>query len=152
MQPSNTIEACSTVEQPGWLNLRQALWPDCPCDEHLTEMAGFIADPGRYAQFVAYASASLPIGFVEASLRIDYVNGTDTSPVVFLEGIYVAPGFRRQGLAAQLVAAVATWARSRGCSEFASDAPLDNELSHAVHLALGFTETERVVYFRKPLG
>jgi aminoglycoside 6'-N-acetyltransferase I len=35
--------------------------------------------------------------------------------------------------------------------ELASDALLDNNGSHAMHEALGFTETERVVYFRKAL-
>ena len=52
---------------------------------------------------------------------------------------------------AALVSAVADWARSVGCLEFASDAALDNEASHAVHRALGFAETERVVFFRKGL-
>jgi aminoglycoside 6'-N-acetyltransferase I len=33
----------------------------------------------------------------------------------------------------------------------ASDALLDNGASHAMHRALGFEETERVVFFRKPL-
>ncbi|MGQ5522844.1 aminoglycoside 6'-N-acetyltransferase [Chitinimonas sp. PSY-7] len=146
------IEQCTSVEQAGWLNLRETLWPDCLTEEHLAEMASFIDEPGRYAQFVAYTEAARPVGFVEASLRNDYVNGTDTSPVAFLEGIYVAPEFRRQGIAAQLVKAVAAWAHSCGCQEFASDAPLENELSHAVHKALGFAETERVVYFRKLLG
>lgn len=33
----------------------------------------------------------------------------------------------------------------------ASDALLDNAGSHAFHEAVGFEETERVVYFRKSL-
>jgi aminoglycoside 6'-N-acetyltransferase I len=33
----------------------------------------------------------------------------------------------------------------------ASDAFLDNSASHQMHGALGFSETERVVYFRKSL-
>ena len=93
-----------------------------------------------------------PAGFAEASLRHDYVNGCDTSPVAFLEGMYVAPVMRGQGVARALVAAVQAWARSRGCSELASDAALDNLGSHQMHKALGFAETQRVVYFRKMLG
>ncbi len=34
----------------------------------------------------------------------------------------------------------------------ASDALLENEASHALHLALGFQETERVIFFRKSLS
>ena len=145
------IERCASIEQTGWLSLREALWPHCSREEHLAEMSSFAADPERYVQFVAYAEPRLPVGFVEASLRNDYVNGTNSSPVAFLEGIYVAPEHRRQGIAAQLVGSVAEWATSRGCREFASDAPLENELSQVVHKALGFRETERVVFFRKAL-
>ena len=90
-------------------------------------------------------------GFAEAMLRRDYVNGCDSSPVLFLEGLYVDPAHRRQGVARALVDAIAGWGREQGYREFASDALLANAASHAVHAALGFTETERVVYFRKPL-
>lgn len=145
------IEPCTSVEQPGWLSLREALWPDCSREEHLAEMSSFAADPERYVQFLAYAASRLPVGFAEASLRRDYVNGTETSPVAFLEGIFVAPEHRRRGIAAQLVNAVAEWATSRECREFASDVPLENGLSQVVHKALGFRETERVVFFRKVL-
>ena len=92
-----------------------------------------------------------PIGFAEASLRRDYVNGCETSPVAFLEGIYVMPHARGQGVGRALDAAVRDWAIVRGCREYASDALLDNRESHAFHAALGFEETERIVYFRRVL-
>jgi len=146
------IEPCISVEQPGWLPLRQSLWPDCATAEHLVEMGEFLARPESFVQFVAYAESHEPVGLVEASLRNGYVNGTESSPLAFLEGLYVTPTHRRRGVARRLVAAVAEWAVSRGCREFASDAALQNELSHAVHRSLGFVETERVVYFRKALS
>ncbi|MBI2754313.1 MAG: GNAT family N-acetyltransferase [Betaproteobacteria bacterium] len=146
------IERCASVEQPGWLPLRQALWPHCRLEEHLSEMSSFVASPERYAQFVAYSSSSQPVGFVEASVRTDHVNGTKSSPVAFLEGIYVVPDARRKGIAAALVAAVSDWAIRVGCRELASDAMLENQASHAVHRALGFQETERVVFFRMVLS
>jgi len=145
------ILPCTSAGQDGWLGFRQALWPDCLRDEHLAEMRSALELPDKYAQFLAYGADGRAAGFVEASLRTDYVNGTNSSPVAFLEGLYVAPAYRRQGVGRLLVAAVASWARERGCSELASDAPLDNAVSHAMHAALGFEETERVVYFRKPL-
>jgi aminoglycoside 6'-N-acetyltransferase I len=85
-------------------------------------------------------------------VRNDFVNGTRSSPVAFLEGIYVVPQERRRGVARSLIAAAEDWARVRGCVEFASDASLQNRLSQAMHQALGFEETERVVYFRKGLA
>jgi aminoglycoside 6'-N-acetyltransferase I len=53
------IEACTSVEQPGWLHLRYALWPDCPAAEHLAEMHSFLAQPERFAQYVFYSEPAL---------------------------------------------------------------------------------------------
>lgn len=147
----SSIKPCTSPEQAGWLQLRMALWP-ADRAEHLQEMQELCAQPDRYAQFVAYSSLGEPQGLVEVALRSDYVNGTDSSPVGFLEGLYVAPGFRRQGIAATLVNTAQRWVKQQGCTEMASDALLDNTSSHAMHRALGFEETERVVYFRKPLS
>jgi aminoglycoside 6'-N-acetyltransferase I len=148
---SVVIEQCTVVEQEGWLRLRQELWPHCSREQHLSEMLSFCAQPERFAQFVAYTGSGQGVGFVEVAVRTDYVNGTDTSPVAFLEGIYVVPEARRTGIARALVATAERWASNRGCRELASDAALENKTSHAVHRALGFHETERVVFFRKLL-
>lgn len=145
------IVPCIDVTQPGWLSLRQELWPHCPAEEHLAEMAEFIAQPKRFAQFVDYDDAGAPVGLIEIAIRSDYVNGAETSPVAFLEGIYVAPHARRTGVARRLIAHAQRWALDAGCSEFASDAALENTSSHAMHEALGFVETERVVFFKKVL-
>jgi aminoglycoside 6'-N-acetyltransferase I len=142
-----TIEPLVSLPHDGWLALRLALWPHCTPEEHLQEMAAFLREPRRYAQWIAY-DAGDPVGLAEAAVRHDYVNGAEGSPVVFLEGIYVAPHARRRGIAGQLIARVADWARSQGIRELASDAELHNTLSHAMHAALGFHETERVVFFR----
>lgn len=145
------IEPCTSLEQAGWLTLRRALWPEGSEAEHLAEMAEFLGAPKRFAQFVAYDAAGLALGFIEASIRSDYVNGTQSSPVAFLDGIYVLPAHRRSGVARSLFAAVSGWAVDQGVHEIASDAAIDNTLSHQVHQALGFVETERVVYFRQVL-
>ncbi|HTL25857.1 MAG TPA: aminoglycoside 6'-N-acetyltransferase [Burkholderiales bacterium] len=146
------IDRCESLEHEGWLALRRALWPQASREEHLAWMAKQLARSGRYVQFVASSGPGRPVGFAEAAIRTDYVNGTDTFPVAFLEGLYVVPEARRHGVAAALVATVERWARDFGCRELASDALLDNEPGHLVHRALGFEETERVVYFRKVLG
>jgi len=147
----SSIKPCTSPEQAGWLQLRMALWP-ADRAVHLQEMQELCAQPDRYAQFVAYSSLGEPQGLVEVALRSDYVNGTDSSPVGFLEGLYVAPGFRQQGIAAMLVNIAQRWVKEQGCTEMASHALLDNTSSHAMHRALGFEETERVVYFRKLLS
>jgi aminoglycoside 6'-N-acetyltransferase I len=143
-----TLE-CPRASDRRWLRLRSLLWPGGEDAEHLRYMADAI-DRGHFVR-LAIASNGLAPGFVEASERVDYVNGTNSSPVAFLEGLYVEPAARRQGIARALVVAVEAWATAKGLAELASDSPIDNTVAHAVHRALGFEETERVVYFRGAL-
>jgi len=132
-----------------WLSLRLALWPDGSEAAHLAGMADSVAR-GHYVRLAVTANGTA-VGFVEASKRVDYVNGTDSSPVAFLEGLYVAEPARRRGVARALVESVVKWALDQGCRELASDSFLDNAVAHAAHRGLGFEETERVVYFRRAL-
>lgn len=90
-------------------------------------------------------------GFAQCQLRRDYVEGTSSSPVGYLEGIYVDEGQRRQGHARKLLGACEAWAKARGCAEFASDCELDNADSLAFHLHAGFEEANRLICFAKRL-
>lgn len=149
MSPSWRVRAAAAADRAAWARLRAQLWPDQD-EADLAEDLGDFFEDARLAAFVAEDGDGL-CGFAEASLRSDYVNGTQSSPVAFLEGWYVAPSRRGQGLGRALIAAVEAWGRARGCSELASDALLDNVDSHRAHAACGFEETERVVYFRRGL-
>lgn len=104
------------------------------------EAACFLATDGETA-----------IGFAQCQLRHDYVEGCETSPVGFLEGIFVAEGYRLTGTGRALLAACEAWAKSVGCSEFASDCELDNTVSLAWHMKNGFTEMGRTIWFAKKL-
>jgi aminoglycoside 6'-N-acetyltransferase I len=132
-----------------WLAMRLILWPEASSREHLSSMADAIAR--EHFVRIAYGDDGSAIGFVETSKRVDYVNGTESSPVAFLEGIYVVPEYRHRGVARTLANEAAQWGLAQGCREFASDSLLSNVDAHSVHVALGFEETERVVYFRKKL-
>jgi aminoglycoside 6'-N-acetyltransferase I len=145
-----TITECTAADLEDWIALRVALWPDYAAEE-LREGAAAMIGASTMLVLIARAEDGEAAGFAEASIRRDYVNGCETSPVAFLEGIYVAPAHRKHGVAKALAEAVADWGRALGGTEFASDAYLDNSASHAFHAAIGFEETERVVYFRKPL-
>lgn len=144
------IEAATFETLEDWLELRQALW-SWGLAEHRAEALAALANPGAVT-FLARDDRGRAIGFAEATLRHDYVNGCTTSPAGFLEGIFVKEPNRRRGVARALVKAVEDWTLSRGCRELASDAWIDDGNSHRMHERLGFSETERVVYFRKSLG
>lgn len=145
------IERCTAQTLGDWAALRQALWPQDTEREHRAEAEALLGQPERAVAFLARTAGGRAAGFAEATLRRDYVNGCVTSPVAFLEGIYVRPDDRNRGVARLLCEAVEAWAVERGCAEFASDVELHNTGSQRMHVALGFEETERVVYYRKPL-
>lgn len=129
--------------------MRLALWPDDSAAGHEAGMAGWLARPDTIVLVAARATGPLA-GFAEVGSR-PYADGCDTSPVAFLEGWYVDPDVRRHGVGSALLRAAENWARLRGYSEFASDALLDNPVSHRAHEAFGFVEVERAVRYRKPL-
>jgi aminoglycoside 6'-N-acetyltransferase I len=132
--------------------LRRALWPDSPIEELKVRIPAMTAPEPHYLVLMALSGTDAAIGFAEVAVRQDYVNGCDASPVAFLEGIYVDPAHRRQGVARGLVASARDWAQAQGLREFASDALINNHASHSFHKAAGFAETERVVYFHMPVG
>lgn len=92
-----------------------------------------------------------PVAFAQVQLRHDYVEGTASSPVGYLEGIFVSDQYRRNGYAAELLSECDNWAREKGCTEFARDCELDNADSLRFHLAAGFEETNRIICFKKDL-
>lgn len=46
-----------------------------------------------------YCIDHMPIGFAQCGLRHDYVEGTESSPVGYLEGIFIREGYRKNGYA-----------------------------------------------------
>ena len=90
-------------------------------------------------------------GFAQCQLRHDYVEGTDSSPVGYLEGIFIEEAYRKQGHAKELLKRCEEWAKEMNCTEFASDCELDNEVSLAFHLKMGFLEANRVICFTKSI-
>ena len=100
--------------------------------------------------FLKYAD-DRPIAFAQCQLRHDYVEGAVSSPVGYLEGIFVTEEYRQKGYAAELLAECEKWAKENGCSEFASDCELDNAESLRFHIAMGFEEVNRIICFKKEL-
>lgn len=143
------IRRAEPSDRPEWLRLRRSLWPDCPEEDHQKEITGYLAGGGQVV-FVAVRPTGGLCGFVEASLR-SQAEDCQSSPVGYVEGWYVDPHVRNQGIGGLLLAAAESWTVAQGCREMASDAELGNETSRKAHLGLGYEETSRLVHFRKPL-
>jgi aminoglycoside 6'-N-acetyltransferase I len=141
------LRPLTLADRASWAALRHALWPDQPLAE-LSADLDVMQGEGFYNLGV-FAGSEL-LGFAEAEIR-PRGDGCDTAPVAWLEGIYVAPGARRQGIGRRLVEAVAEWGRAQGLAELGSDALLDNMQSRLTHALWGFEETKRVVMMRRRL-
>lgn len=147
-----TVRPAQPADAAAWLVLRVALWPDGSRAEHEEEIAWFLSGEAAEPQAVLLAvnAAGRAVGVAELSIR-PCAEGCRTNRVAYLEGWYVAPDARRAGVGRALIAAAEAWGRAQGCSEFASDSQLDNEVSAAAHRAVGFTEVGSVRCFRKEL-
>lgn len=113
------------------------------------ELAGEFTDllANEEAAVFLYCVDDITVGFAQCQLRHDYVEGTDSSPVGYLEGVFVEAQYRKRGIGKALVDACENWAKEQGCTEFASDCELENTQSLAFHLRSGFREVNRVICF-----
>lgn len=125
------------------------MWDDASLNELETDFAN-ITGSKTAACFIYYLD-NVPIGFAQCSLRNDYVEGTNSSPVGYLEGVFIEEEYRKKGYAKELVFACEKWAKEMGCSEFASDCELKNKNSFKFHLSIGFDEANRIICFRKSI-
>jgi aminoglycoside 6'-N-acetyltransferase I len=133
-----------------WLTMASALWPE-ESEADLSKLFNELLSLEHYKAFIVRSDSGEAAAFIYLSLRSDYVEGSSTSPVGYIEGIYVKPAFRDQGVARKLAEIGEEWAREIGCSEMASDAYWDNTESREFHKHIGFAETERLVHFIKPI-
>lgn len=125
------------------------LWPH----HTVAELEGDFSETMKREDAVLFLAEedSVAIGFAHCQLHHDYVEGTESSPVGYLEGIFVREEYRNQGVARALVVACEDWSREQGCTEFASDCELTNTMSLKFHLSVGFEEANRNIHFCKKL-
>jgi aminoglycoside 6'-N-acetyltransferase I len=145
-----TIRKVRSSDRESWKRMRKALWPECPENRHDLEIDQILSSNGIV--LIAESSPSDLVGFAEISIRIDHVAGTTTTPILYLEGWYVDPAYRGQGIGKAIIGAAENYALRAGFTELASDAEINNHTGIEMHIRLGFREVERTVHFLKSLS
>jgi molybdopterin synthase catalytic subunit len=131
--------------------MRCAMWPRLDAGGHEAEMTQILQRgqlhgmPG--AVLVADAGDGALCGFVELSIKP--MDGFETSPVAYVEGWFVDEAHRRRGIGRKLLEGAERWAATQGRAEIGSGCGVENRISHAGHLACGFSEIRDEIFFRK---
>lgn len=137
------IDDCYTLAK-----LAIQLWNNHTLSDLENEFKNLITN--NTAFFMDYED-NIPIAFAQISLRNDYVEGTNSSPVAYVEGIFVDNRYINKGIAKDLINKCEIWARENGCKQIASDCEIANDTSYNFHLSCGFEEVNRIICFKKEL-
>lgn len=129
--------------------MRMELYSALDDDYHNLEMETINSSEEWYCRFIKNETGDV-LGMLEISFR-NIVDGCISSPVPYIEGLYLYPQYRNQGLGAEILKMIAAWCYDRGYTELATDARIENIKAHEFYRSAGFEETDRVVEFRMEL-
>lgn len=153
--PDVTVRTIREGDEAEVYRMMAALWPDEDAEDLPEEIARYVAGrpstPLGGTVYVAEREGGGLCGFVEVCLRSTAEECWRHSPVGFIEGWWVDEDVRRQGVGGALIKAAEEWSLAQGCWDLASNALVDNTLSHRAHEGLGFEDVGQLVHFRKPL-
>jgi aminoglycoside 6'-N-acetyltransferase I len=130
------------------MRMARELFPDL-AEEDIHDLMKTVAKDDAQVFVIDRGDGALG-GYVEAGTR-SVADGCMTGAVGYIEAWYVDNDLRRSGYGRALLQAAEDWARSRGFKEMASDALLDNHVSHAAHKSAGYDEVDKVITYRKSL-
>jgi aminoglycoside 6'-N-acetyltransferase I len=82
---------------------------------HETEMAIYHKAADKACVLAFLDNGEIPIGLMELLLR-HVVDGCLSSPVGYLEGLYIAPANRGRGIARAMLCYAMDWAKAQGCT------------------------------------
>ena len=125
------------------------LWPDSSLTEMTAHYEGVLN--ASLATCFLLQNESGYFGFIELSVRNDYVEGAEELPVAYIEGLFVNQSYRHKGSGRRLLKHAEYWARTKGFKQLCSDTELENSPSIKFHTSCGFTEASRIVCFVKEI-
>lgn len=124
-----------------WTDLRHALWPDHERTEIRAE-ADRILESSDQTCFLASRPDGEVIGFIECALYMG-----PKGPYAHVEGWYVKPEHRRQGIGRELMSQVEQWSLHRSICILTSDTESKYPLSPGAHARSGFRQLHQLTIF-----
>ncbi|MDH5178314.1 MAG: GNAT family N-acetyltransferase [Gammaproteobacteria bacterium] len=135
---------------PLWKQFRCSLYLTIDDDYHQQEMIQIHQNSDWLCRFIENDSREI-IGLVEISFR-NIVDGCLSSPVAYLEGLYLTEAERGKGHGKQAIDLICQWCVENGFSELATDTQSGNTKAQLFYTRLGFKEIDRVVEYRLELS
>lgn len=120
------------------MKMARKMWPDVKTSDLRPDYLFYIAEEDERL-----------IGFILLNIRRDYVAGSTTWPVGYIEGLYVEKEWRKKGVGRQLVQAAEEWCAGKGFKELGSDVDLHNKISQQFHSRAGFKKGKLIVPYIK---
>jgi len=144
-------------EEEDYHRMRYALWSHHSEQELRDEMTliligdNFYKNELSWTVLVAVRDNGSLGGFIEITIY-PKLESYEESPIGYIEGWYVDPDLRKQGVGRDLVKAAEAYVKEAGCKAIASDVEHHNRGSQKAHVALGFEAThedqEGIFYYK----
>ncbi len=145
--PSLIFKRVSNEDKPIWKKYRETLYHGVEDSFHESEMDSILNSKIQFTYLVFEDTKDFPVGMLELSLR-NLVDGCLSSPVAYIEGIYLDESCRGKGLGKEMIEFSKDWGKENGCSELACDAEFEDLSAQNFHQKMGFQETYRIVQFK----
>ncbi len=129
-----------------WKEMREDVYSTLEDEFHEKEMQKIYVSDDWFCYFLEDENDQIT-GFVELSSR-NIVDGCLSSPVAYLEGLYLKKKYRGRGLGRETIKTIKSWCKNKGFTELGMDTELTNVKAQKFFKATGLQETYRIVQFR----
>ena len=125
--------------------MREEVYCSLDDDFHDREMKQIFVRSDWYCYFLKNSDDQI-VGFIELSSR-NIVDGCLSSPVAYIEGLYLKKEYQGIGLGKEAIETIKSWCKEKGFSELGSDTEITNINAQKFFKSVGFQESYRIVEF-----
>ncbi len=129
-----------------WREMRKRVYSSLDDEFHEIEMKKIVDNRDWFCYFLENDNNKI-LGMVELSSR-NIVDGCLSSPVAYLEGLYLKKQHRGMGLGREAIEIIKNWCKKKGFTELGMDTEMKNVEAQKFFKAIGLHETYRIVQYR----